>query len=228
MYLKPNQDRAKLAIVIIYIILFVSIAFALSNYSQLDLLENAEKGIYNFEDASANDTRQQFIAILLVLLNIVSAVTFIMWFRRAYHNLQLAGESTKYDHGWAAGAWFIPILNFFRPYEIMKELFVKSNYKINSALGGQGDQNYKVKIGLWWAIWIFGTIYGAVITRLPESDTMEYYKNITFLTLIDAVFSVASCIITIVVIKAYKEQELLLEEAAAIRVDEIGMSLVSE
>lgn len=228
MFLKPNQDRAKFAMVLLYLIIFVSVAFAFSNYSQLVFLREVETGNYAFSDAESNDTRQQFIAIILVLLNIISAVTFIMWFRRAYHNLQLAGETTKYENGWAAGAWFVPFLNLYRPYEMMKELFVKSNWKINETLGGEGDQKFGVKIGMWWAFWIIQNVFGTIINRLPGESTIAYFKNITSLTIIDCTLTIISGIFAIMVIKSYKDQEILLEEAATIQVEEIGKELVSE
>lgn len=223
--LRPNQDRAKIAIAIIYIILFLQIAFLLSNYAQYYFLDNVETANYSYEDGEANDTRQQFLAILIILVTIISAVTFIMWFRRAYSNLQLAGEQTEYTDGWAAGAWFVPILNLFRPYQMMKEIFVKSNYIINEKLGGDGVQNYNSKIGLWWACWLLPMLTNMAMKIIPEENTIEYFKTITVITMVDCVLTILSCITAILVVKLYKEQELLLEEAASLQLNEIGSKL---
>lgn len=34
-------------------------------------------------------------------------------------------RNLSHDESWAAGSWFVPILNLFRPVSIMKEMYVR-------------------------------------------------------------------------------------------------------
>ncbi|MDR0666202.1 MAG: DUF4328 domain-containing protein [Campylobacteraceae bacterium] len=125
--LKPNEQRAKKAIILIWIVLILEIVSFISSYMQYDLLQTFANGGYiSPEAADANDNREQIIGIFCLIAYIISAVTFIMWFRRAYYNLHQEADSLLYAEGWAAGSWFIPIINLYRPYKIMKELYVKT------------------------------------------------------------------------------------------------------
>jgi len=78
------------------------------------------------EAAESNDLRQLVIAIISMVVALISAVTFIMWFRRAYFNLHSRVSKLSFTEGWAAGAWFVPIVNLGRPLNIMQELYNKT------------------------------------------------------------------------------------------------------
>ena len=83
--LKPNGQRAKYVITLIWIVLALEIVSLISGYFQYDLLQTAANGgEISAETATANDTREQIIGIVYLIAYIISAVTFIQWFRRAF------------------------------------------------------------------------------------------------------------------------------------------------
>jgi len=86
--LKSNEQRSKNAIILIWIVLTIEIVSLISDYFQYVLLHTvANGGEILTEAATANDTRQQLIALIFMIAYIISNVTFIQWFRRAYFNL---------------------------------------------------------------------------------------------------------------------------------------------
>ena len=100
--LKPNEQRAKNAIMFIWIVLILEIANFISSYLQYDLLQTVANGGYvSPEAAEANDNREQMIGTFCLISYIISAVTFIKWFRRAYYNLHQKVDSLLYAEGWA-------------------------------------------------------------------------------------------------------------------------------
>ncbi|WP_263008871.1 DUF4328 domain-containing protein [Chryseobacterium suipulveris] len=124
--LRPNEQRAKNAIILIWIILGLEIISLISGFSQYSLLQSAVNGSEISEAAAdSNDNRESLIGIVFILTCIVSVVTFIMWFRRAYFNLHQMIRNLSHDESWAAGSWFVPILNLFRHVSIMKEMYVR-------------------------------------------------------------------------------------------------------
>lgn len=223
MFLRPNYDRAKTAILLIYIMMGLQILFAFSHYLQYELLGNLEKGIVEYDDAESNDTRQQFIAIIIVVMSIVSAVTFIQWFRRAYFNLHSLSNGLKYSEGWAAGAWFVPILNLFRPYQIMRELFDESSRVISEKMGGFQPKPYLLNINLWWGLWIFSNVMSNIAFRLmPGTGSIEDLKTETLFGIFTALLEVPLAIITIRVIKQYMAHEEMLNDAVQLDINQIG------
>src|SRR5579883_37701 len=57
---------------------------------------------------------------LLVLL--ACCVTFLIWVYRTYGNLRAFGATgLSSSPGWAVGYYFIPILWFYKPYQLMNE-----------------------------------------------------------------------------------------------------------
>jgi hypothetical protein len=75
-----------------------------------------------------------------------------MWVHRTYRNLPSLGASDlNYSPGWAVGYYFIPILNLFRPYQVMRETWQASDPRNI----GQRDWKYLAApalLSIWWAM----------------------------------------------------------------------------
>ena len=83
--LRPNEQRAKNAIMLIWIVLGLEVVLFISSNFQLELLNRMAIGSnYTMEEATANDTREGILGMVYLITFIVSAVMFIKWFRRAY------------------------------------------------------------------------------------------------------------------------------------------------
>jgi hypothetical protein len=106
--------------------------------------------------------------VFFLLLNIAIVVFFIQWFRRSYNNLHKLGiKDLSYTEGWAAGAWFVPIVNLFRPFIIMNEIWVVTQQVYTSSdeeLSKEEKSLYLVNI--WWSFWIISLIFEIVLLSL--------------------------------------------------------------
>ncbi len=101
--LRPNERRAKNATILIWIVLIMEIAAFVSHFFQYILLQSAANGeAISMEYATSNDLRERIIAIIYLIVFLVSAFTFIQWFRRAYFNLHLRVNYLSHSEGWAA------------------------------------------------------------------------------------------------------------------------------
>ncbi len=212
--LRPNQQRAKNAITLIWIILVLEIISFISGYFQYDLLQTIANGDeVSMEVAAASDTRVQIVSIIYLIAAIISAVTFIQWFRRAYFNLHKKVTHLSHTEGWAAGSWFVPIVNLYRPYQIMKELYqetkellvrkeinVNSNFTTNS-------------LGWWWALWIISGIIAQFALRYSlRAESADELIITTIADMITNIIGIPLALITIKIIKDYSNIEPLLME----------------
>lgn len=148
------------------VVFWIGIAFIvikalslISDIMQYRLLLNVQQGVgfmYDMEDLEANDQRQGLVAIAEFIIYIFFIVYFIMWFRRAYANMDRIGINTGFSEGWAAGAWFVPILNLFRPFQIALE--IRRHYEEHDPAQRKVDGMIAI-MWLWWLTFIVGNFF---------------------------------------------------------------------
>lgn len=139
---------------------------------------------------------------------IISAVTFIQWFRRAYFNLHQRVNFLLYTEGWAAGSWFVPILNLFRPYQIMKELYLETSKILTKNGSSRLGIFSTTTVGWWWTLWIINGIIGQVVYRVSSSaENVEELTISTIISMISNLFAIPLALVTIKVIKDYSMME---------------------
>ena len=112
----------------------------------------------------------------------------IVWLRRAYRNLPALGaRGLPWSPGWAIGAWFVPILNLFRPYQIVRETWVRSD----PAVGPLEQPRAPAMLGWWWGMWLAGGPIARVAQQMAvQAETAESY-------LAAAAFEVVACFVNI-------------------------------
>jgi uncharacterized membrane protein len=210
-FLQPNQERAKWAMALIVAGLVMSIIALISDFVQLDLLQRIAKGDIFMVEAESNDTRQMWIGLLVILIYIISVFTFIMWFRRAYWNLHQKVHNLSHSEGWAAGAWFVPIVNLFRPYQIMNELYEKTEiYLINKGIKPNTSLN-TTHVGIWWTFWIICGIIGRIVFRLSlNAEEPAELILATQFSIVGEILDIPLCLLAFFVIKRYADNEALL------------------
>jgi hypothetical protein len=214
MELRNNEKRAKNAILLIWIVLALEIVSLVSSYLQYDLLQTAANGGYLSEsEAEANDSREQIIGIIYLVAYIISGITFIMWFRRAYYNLHQKISTLSYSEGWAAGSWFVPFVNLYRPFQIMKELYVETKELFTNNGLAEKVGYTTAYLGWWWALWIINGVLGQIVFRSSlNADDIGELLNITGISIVSSITGVIAALITIKVIKDYSSVEPVLFE----------------
>lgn len=212
--LKPNEQRTQNAIILIWIALAINIISLISSYFQYDLLQTvANGGTISTEYATSNDNREQAIGIIQIIVFVVSAITFIQWFRRAYFNLHLRVNRLSHTEGWAAGCWFVPIVNLFRPYQIMKELF-QETYLFLKRNDFHTKEHLSISsLGFWWTFWIIDRFIGRFVFKYTmKAETIDEFTISTIAEMVSNGFGIVLAIITVKVIKEYSELESLMHK----------------
>lgn len=212
--LRPNEQRAKNAILLIWIVLALEIVSMLSGYLLYDLIQTvADGGEISEERANANDMREQVVGILYLIAYVISVITFIQWFRRAYFNLHLKVKHLSHPEGWAAGSWFVPFTNLYRPYQIMKELYQETKDLLTKK-GIAFNQNFSTgALGWWWALWLFNGFVGQILFRYSlNAESIEEISTSSVLSIFSNIIGIPLALITVKVIKDYASIEPLLSQ----------------
>lgn len=210
--LRPNAQRAKTALIFLWIVFGLNIISLISEYMQYSLLQSAMNGgLVTEEEASSNDLRERVISILYLLAYIPCGILFIYWFRRAYYNLHLRTDYLRFSEGWAAGSWFVPFLNLVRPVQIMTELYEQTDAILLKRVEGYTEKTNKPLIGFWWALWIISYVLGRIF-RNAETDTLSGLISYTENQMLLSVIIIPLGLLAIKLVSDYAHMETLLAE----------------
>ena len=80
--LRPNERRARQAVVWLFAMCLLGVVLAVSTISQLQLLLAMQEGTeFSEAEIARNDRRQQVLGIFYIIAYILTGIFFIRWFR---------------------------------------------------------------------------------------------------------------------------------------------------
>ncbi len=205
--MRDNSQRARMAMVLIFIVMAIALINVISGIQYSMVLQSfidGEDSLDNYSEFVPGEVLNGVAAIIYLIALIISSVTFIQWFRRAYYNIGTISP-TEFTEGWAAGAWFVPILNWFRPYKIMAEINRKAHNLLESNSVSERTNN-QTWIGIWWALWVVGNILNQIAFRFP-SNTLEDLQSATYINNITYLMDVPMGLIVCKIIWDYSKME---------------------
>ncbi|TRZ43181.1 DUF4328 domain-containing protein [Robertkochia solimangrovi] len=215
--LYSNHKRSVILIRIFQVLLVLTVIAILSNIMELQLLYKMQVEEVNLTILENNDLRQSIIGFLQLGLTIASIVVFLNWFRRSYGNLHRLGVHPNQSESATIWTWFVPILNLFRPFQIMKEIWYETQFTIRKS-----DVTFQIKegdllLGTWWILFIATGILGRIIFQnAMSSETVEEYITGSTLTLFSDILDFAGAITVIVIVKNVSKWEArIVEEITA-------------
>jgi hypothetical protein len=160
-------------------------------------------------EATANDNRQGTIGLVQLALVVAGAVVFIRWMHAAYRNIDVvAPAERRYSSGWAIGSWFVPIMNLFRPKQMINDIW---------RAGGRDASDTQPGFLLlgWWLLWLLSSFIVNIAARgYMNADTAEEIRTGTILYVVSDAMSVVGAILAILVVR--KGTDRLDAKAAAV------------
>ena len=151
--------------------------------------------------AQANDTRHAAIGKLQLVALLVTVILWLAWQSRAYLNLRLVGSGkTRFTQGWAIGYWFVPFINLVRPYQIIADLWLRS--ETQNAEETTAGRPTPAAVSLWWGCYLVTGIMGRVLMTVALSaTTMEQLQSATVLGMVEDALGVLSAFLAIRVVR---------------------------
>ncbi|WP_424889530.1 DUF4328 domain-containing protein [Streptomyces sp. XH2] len=123
-----------------------------------DMLDNGVTATTegDLEDAQGAAT---VTTILSFLATAATATLWAVWFRRARINAEFfAPGGHRFGIGWAAGAWFTPVVNLWFPKQIANDI-----YKSSALPGARAPKGL---LNSWWTLWIAAMVCKIVSSAL--------------------------------------------------------------
>lgn len=238
----PNQDRAIVAQIVGIIaaaalLYFLVLAYKIqsplvqgnrgysrSSYSEYYQYRSYASLAEDYEEAKQNINHMWLVIKVLVVTYIGYLVLLLLWFGRAYHNLNNCGLSGLARHGpeMAILGWFIPFANIVLPpriaYDIglnMQRLSLWHQGKLKEE--GESPQPVNI-VGLWWGSMMFQSViflfvwYGSSGGRNLESQL--FYSQGMFYSLCVGLFALLAWVWMIRVLSQHELRAMELHNAA--------------
>ncbi len=207
MYVSP-RGRANLLAGVFVTYILVEILLIAATYADLSLLLRVrDGGVFTYEELAANDDRLAITGLLYLLVFVVLVVVFLMWLHRIRKNesyLDITG--TRFSTGWSIWVWFIPIMNLFRPYQIVKEAWQASAPDASADEWRQSAVS--PLLGWWWALWLIGSYVANISTRLFfRGQDLEAYITSDRLDLVSSGLLILCSLLAIMIVRGISERQ---------------------
>ncbi|MFI6446771.1 DUF4328 domain-containing protein [Kitasatospora sp. NPDC050543] len=108
-----------------------------------------------------------------LLVEIVTAIVFIIWFHRVRANAGLfVPTGHTFGKGWAIGGWFTPFVALWIPWRMAAD-----NWQASAPLGGDGERRFvpHTVVSLWWVSFVgavMATRLGGILIH-PDVDAIR-------------------------------------------------------
>jgi hypothetical protein len=172
--------------------------------SQLALLDRAALGLVGDEEADANDTRLQVLAVFKIVTLLVTATFFVMWMSKAHRNLYAFGVPSNYSPAQVGWAFFIPFVNLVRPYSILK-LIWQGSIPVEDKLVGRSTQI----LSAWWGTWIVSGFLDRISGSMIKSSgqTIESLKSATSMGIVASIVRLVAAGLAVRVVDAITKRQ---------------------
>lgn len=164
-----------------------------SSWLQLDLLKTS----FSPEEGTANDRREALVAGASGIVMLATLIIFGRWIVLAHRNLPALGaQHLEVRPGWAVGYFFIPILNWWKPYQAMRSLW-RSSHSVNHP----DIQDSTWVLPTWWAFWVIWSLHGNASWRMQaRAQTIDSLTSATEFELAGSVLYLVVCLVASILV----------------------------
>jgi len=192
------QGRRRAVLVVFTLVIISDLVGVGSSFLELDLLDRVESGAFVSDaDIDANDARQAAIGGVQLVLFVLAAGTFMAWLLGAYRNTDVVAPGTRrHGHGWAVGGWFVPILNLWRPKQIVNDVW-------RAGADDPAGARPSALLLAWWLSWIATGFLGRVAAGGAQNrDTIAEIRDGDFLFIVSDGWDAIVAVMAIAVVNA--------------------------
>ena len=203
---RPVSTHALVATLSFLALGLMTVISIISTVAEIGLLQQVASGVaVSDADATRNDNRQALIGYVYLGVFAVTVIAFLSWINGASSNLQSLGvRDQRFSPGWAVGAWFVPIVMLFRPYQIMKEIW-KGSYPASSDTTAAGWESASVSplLGFWWAAWLVSNWLSNLVLRqfLSGGTTVDALILTDWINVVSSAISLSAMVMVIVLVR---------------------------
>jgi hypothetical protein len=198
---RAEQNVARWTTFLLLACLAVEAATITSTLSERALLARAaQEAQLSPDEAAANVARHRAIATLKLAALLGTGIVWLTWLRRAYRNLALVGSKrSRFSTRQAIGYWFVPLVNLVLAYQVMKDLWLRSE-SMNDR-DGYDDLPAPALLSGWWGMSLtWGVLEPVVTASARNARTPLELTNVTEVALVGSVVGIVATVLAIRVV----------------------------
>jgi hypothetical protein len=184
--------------------ILVNAVVTVLNAVHLSVLDSA--GFAGNDAVVASDERLAAGGAALLATFVVSTILWLLWFHRAYRNVESFGSvPMRFGTGWAIGAWFVPILHWFRPKQIANDIW-RGTEPQPSPDGT--DAPVAALVHWWWAAWLVANLLGNLSFRLiNDARTLDAERTAVTVDIAAGISFVVAGVLALRFVRRVTERE---------------------
>jgi len=157
--------------------------------------------------AAVPDARDRTIAKLKLAALFGTGIVWLTWLRWAYRNLALVGSKrSRFTTRQAVGYWFIPFVNLVRAYQVMKDLWLRSE-SMNDR-DAYDDLPAPALLSTWWGMSVtWGILEPVVAAAARGAYTPLELTNVTDVALIGHAVGIGAAVLAIRVVRGIDHRQ---------------------
>lgn len=177
--------------------LVLDVAGVLSGLAPHTVFGRVAAGATHGPEAATNGA---VIDAVQLLAFIATGAVWLRWMHRAYHNLRLVGtKRSRFSAGWAVGYWFLPLINLVRPYQIVKELWQRSeSLNDRDSFNGLPAPTF---LPWWWGMCLLSGVARLLATLTPPVSRLPTFMTATDARMLADAVGVVAAVLAIKVVR---------------------------
>jgi hypothetical protein len=167
----------------------------------------AAPGQVDQDEAEFFDAVGLWLWIGNLCLVVLTGVLFITWLFRAHRSDRMYPAQLHHASGWAIGGWFVPILNLWRPAQMVLD--------VRRGASGAGWPPATLVMWWWWILLVSGVMQRVANGLAPEADVAfrPHVEALRRHLVVDAAASVLSGVAAILAILVVRSTVRLIRES---------------
>jgi hypothetical protein len=209
---RPLDRLGKAVIGLLGLVILANLVALWADTIQLGLVTDIRDGQrVGLEELTESDDRVATAGLLQAGAYLACVVGFLIWYGRAYRNLaRLGAGGLRWGKRAVIVYWFVPILNLFRPKQVVNDIWRASDPGLPAVANYWRDQRVPALLHWWWALWLISSFVSNIFFRrsLDAADSPSELVSIaTSYVVIDVIEIVPAVLAMLVVRKIANRQE---------------------
>lgn len=201
-YVHPgwNTRAACAAVIVVSAVALVDLALGIAHLSILGGESATTWATSNRVDASSE--RLDAVYLAEVLLYVIASAFFIAWTWRTYANAwALGAQGQRFGNGWAIGGWFVPILAFWRPKQIVNDAWRATDADDPATVREVVWRERPVPFVLtgWWILFLAAAMLN-YYAHLDSPDTLSGDRTATAIAVAGSLCRIGSGVLAVMMI----------------------------
>lgn len=154
-------------------------------------------------------------SLLGALVGAGCVISFLAWFSRSYRNLRALGAAgLEYSPGVAVGWWFVPLVNFWKPFRVAVEIWRASDpTRLKSDLASRAGMATPALLAIWWMAWLTALVLDNLVAA---PDRVTYQGEVVTLPMVVAAgFDILAAALAMAVILEIDRRQSMRHESVA-------------